>query len=231
MKSWLFLLLFSMCNLAFAQFENRLNLYTGIGVVPFQPDAQIQTETVFQGYRSVPFFHGFLGYSVNRKFAMGGAFRQLLTAKDNYVLSNSMIGFGTKYNFIPFDKAISPFVYVDLGVNYTYLEQQQNTQTVPQQPTGNPQDINVNEITIQEPEIQLAIFPSFSALLAVGAEFTIKRARKKNLGFFILGGYSISNTASKSNVTELFPRNDSQLNYPMVCAGLRFSFLQRKSLY
>jgi len=227
----LFIPLLLISSSAMAQFENRINLYAGLGVVPFQPDAQVQTETIFQGYRSVPFFHGYLGYSVNRKLALGGTFRQLITSKDNYVLSNSMIGFGIKYNFIPFDKSISPFVYADLGVNYTYLSQQQNTKTIKVEPTDNPSDVTVDEITLQEPELQLNIFPSFSAMIGAGAEFTIKRIRKKNLGLFLFGGYSLSNTASKNNVTELFTRNNSEFNYFLICGGLRFSFLQRKSLY
>jgi len=225
------LVLMAASLLAHGQFENRLNLYTGLGIIPFEPDAQVQTESVFQGYRTVPFLHAYLGYSINRKVALGGTFRQIITSKENYLLSNTLIGFGVKYNFIPFDKPISPFAYADFGINYTYISQQQNTQLITPEPSTDPTEITVNEFMLQEPEIQLNVFPSFSALVGVGVEFTVKNVRKKNLGFFLLTAYSISNTADKNNVQEIFTKNTSQFNYFLICGGLRFSFLQRKSIY
>lgn len=231
MRYSLLILLLGASLLAHGQFENRLNLYTGLGIIPFKPDEQVQTESVFQGYRTVPFLHAYLGYSINRKVALGGAFRQIVTSKENYLLSNSMIGFGVKYNFIPYDKPISPFAYADFGINYTYISQQQNTQTITSEPSEDPTEITVNEVTLQEPEIQLNVFPSFSALIGVGAEFTLNNVRKKNIGFFLFTGYSISNTADQNNVNEIFPKNTSQFNYFLICGGLRFSFLQRKTLY
>ena len=134
MRYSLLILLLGASLLAHGQFENRLNLYTGLGIIPFKPDEQVQTESVFQGYRTVPFLHAYLGYSINRKVALGGTFRQIITSKENYLLSNSMIGFGVKYNFIPYDKPISPFAYADFGINYTYISQQQNTQTITSEP-------------------------------------------------------------------------------------------------
>jgi len=231
MRYSLLILLLGASLLAHGQFENRLNLYTGLGIIPFKPDEQVQTESVFQGYRTVPFLHAYLGYSINRKVALGGTFRQIITSKENYLLSNSMIGFGVKYNFIPYDKPISPFAYADFGINYTYISQQQNTQTITSEPSEDPTEITVNEVTLQEPEIQLNVFPSFSALIGVGAEFTLNNVRKKNIGFFLFTGYSISNTADQNNVKEIFPKNTSQFNYFLICGGLRFSFLQRKTLY
>lgn len=231
MRYSLLILLLAASLLAHGQFENRLNLYTGLGIIPFEPDESLQTESVFQGYRTVPFLHAYLGYSINRKVALGGTFRQIITSKENYLLSNSMIGFGMKYNFIPYDKPISPFAYADFGINYTYLSQQQNTQTIAVEPSDDPTAITVSEVTLQEPEIQLNIFPSFSALFGVGAEFTLNNVRKKNIGFFLFTGYSISNTADQNNVKEIFPKNTSQFNYFLICGGLRFSFLQRKTLY
>jgi len=231
MKYALLIYLLATSQLVHGQFENRLNLYTGLGIIPFEPDEQVQTESVFQGYRTVPFLHAYLGYSINRKVALGGTFRQIITSKENYLLSNSMIGFGVKYNFFPYDKPISPFAYADFGINYTYISQQQNTQTITSEPSDDPTELTVNEVTLQEPEIQLNVFPSFSALIGVGAEFTLKNVRKKNLGFFLFTAYSISNTADKNNVKEIFPNNTSQFNYFLICGGLRFSFLQRKTIY
>lgn len=231
MKHSLLILLLAASLLAHGQFENRLNLYTGLGIIPFEPDETPQTESVFQGYRTVSFLHAYLGYSINRKVALGGTFRQLVTSKENYLLSNSMIGFGVKYNFIPYDKPISPFAYADFGINYTYISQQQNTQTIAVEPSDDPTAITVSEVTLQEPEIQLNVFPSFSTLIGIGAEFTLNNVRKKNIGFFLFTGYSISNTADQNNVKEIFPKNTSQFNYFLICGGLRFSFLQRKTLY
>lgn len=233
MSRYIFSSLFSLFAYAtaFGQFEQRLNLYVGIGITPFQPDQLIQTETIFQGYRTTPVLHTYVGYALNRKLAMGGSLRQIVTSKNNYLLTNTCVGYGTKYNFIPFDKPVSPFVYAEVGINYTFLSQAANSQVVAFPPPGNPIDILVTNATLQEPEIQVNIFPSASALLGAGAEFTLKRVRKKSLGFFVFGGYVFSSTARAKNVLEYFPRNESKFNYPFICAGARFSFLQRKSLY
>jgi hypothetical protein len=220
-----------LANDAHAQFENRVNLYIGLGITPFAPDQSIQTESVFNGYRTIPFVQAYLGYSVNRSLSIGGTFRQLVTSKDNYLLSNSSLGPAMKYNFLPYDKAISPFVYVEIGINYTYLSQTQNTRVVQEPPPSDPTEIRINEITIREPELQLNIFPTFSSVIGAGVEFNIKKDRKKNFGLFIMGGYSLSTTASSNQLQENFPQNNSELNNFLISGGLRFSFLRKKSIY
>lgn len=231
MRKYIFYCLLVIPIAAHSQFENRLNLYVSIGTIPFQPDSEIQSESIFQGYRSTPYLHAYLGYSLNRKLSMGGSLRQIVTSKENYLLSNTCIGYGVKYNFLPFDKPISPFIYTEAGINYTFVSQSQNTQVIQYSTSTDPTSITVEETTLQEPEIQLNIFPSLSAIIAVGAEFTLKSIRKKNLGLYLMCGYSASNTAEKNSVKENFPNNTSQFNYFLISAGVRFSFIQRKSLY
>ncbi len=218
-------------NYAQAQFENRVNLYIGLGTTPFAPDQSIQTESIFNGYRTIPFVQAYLGYSVNRSFSIGGTFRQLVSTKDNYVLSNTSLGPALKFNFLPYDRGISPFVYAEIGINYTYLSQSQNTRVVQEPPPIDPKEIRINEITVREPELQLNIFPTFSGLVGAGVEFNIKKNRKKTFGLFLMGGYSLSTTAESNQVKENFPQNNSGLNNFIISGGLRFSFLRKKSLY
>jgi hypothetical protein len=214
-----------------AQFENRINLYVGLGIVPFAPDSPFQAETIFDGYKTIPFVQAFLCYSFNKHISTGGAFRQIVTSKENYLLSNSFVGAGMKYNILPYDRPFSPFVYADVGVNYTFISQKQNTRIVRVAPSEDPSEIQVNEITVREPELQLNVFPSLSALVGAGVEFNFKRVRKKSFGLFLMGGYSISNTASQKRVIENFPLNESEFNYFLISGGLRFGFLRKKSLY
>jgi hypothetical protein len=232
MKKLLIILLAGiLTNSAHAQFENRINLYIGLGITPFAPDQSIQTKSIFNGYRTIPFFQAYLGYSINRNFSVGGTFRQLVTTKDNYLLSNTSIGPALKFNFLPYDKAISPFIYVEIGVNYTYLAQSQNTRVVQIPPSTDPKEIQINEVAVREPELQLNIFPTFSSLFGAGVEFNIKKNRKKNFGLFLMGGYSLSTTAESNQVKENFSQNDSALNNFVISGGLRFSFLRKKSIY
>ena len=217
-------------SLATAQLENKGNIYLQLGFPVFEEATANPSESIFTGYNSVPYFGAYALYSFNSRLHAGGSLKILVTNKTNYSFSNTSFGAVFKYNILPVDRAISPFVLVEGNINYSYVSQTESTLTVTSIEQGEDEEIIVDQVEYEQPEIKVGVFPVLGAYASVGVEFTPGSANK-NLGFFLSGDYYLNNVHTQDVIVEKFPNNVSEFSYWSISVGVRISFLRQKDLF
>ncbi|HAR19414.1 MAG TPA: hypothetical protein DCR46_02055, partial [Cytophagales bacterium] len=126
-KTSLILLFVAHCFSAWAQFENKISISAAIGIPFIKSAGIIQAENIYYGYGKIPTLKIGMQYNIKPKFGLGPVIGQLYSTKPNFKLTVSSFGIGAKYNFVPFDKKISPFLYLEGDINYVTISQKANS--------------------------------------------------------------------------------------------------------
>ena len=220
-----YILILIVATNAIAQLENKASISVSFGVPFIKSAGSIQAENIYYGYGKVPVLKVGLQYNINHKLGVGPVVGQFYSTKPNYKLTVTSFGLGVKYNIIPFDKKVSPFIYFEGNLNYVTVSQKANsTQENPVQ--DDKEQIRIKTQTRNYPEIQTG-FSSLGAIAGVGIDFTLN----KKYTVFVGANYYTTNAAKTYTSRNNFEDNTSKLQFLMAQLGLRFSFGQKKSLY
>lgn len=223
-----YIYIFCICllsNLAMAQMENKITLSASLALPMFKSAGEIQGENIYNGYGMLPAVRVGLQYNLNARFGLGPVLSQVYSSKPNYTLTQTSFGIGLKYNILPSDKKISPFVYLEGDVCYVTIAQKANS--VQENPSVDDKEhIKLIGQTRNYPEIQTG-FSSLGAIVGIGSDFTVK---SKYTLFFAIN-YVLTNAASTYTSKNNFEDNTSKLQYLMPQIGIRFSLGKKKSLY
>jgi outer membrane protein W len=225
-KSLLFILFISYSVLGWAQLERKIALTAALGTPFYNKAGAVQSENIYTGYNSIPGVRVGLQYNINHFIGIGPVLGFSYGTKPNYSMATSQVGLAAKYNIIPFDKAFSPFITVEVDLNYITISQKANAATETPTVNDDPQHIIPTSKVHNYPEIKTG-FTSTGAIIGVGTDFTLK----KKYTLFTSINYVLTNSASSYTSTSLFPENTSKLNYMLLQVGMRFAFGQSKSLY
>ncbi len=219
--------IFCFCSVAstFGQFEHKVTATVFTGVPFFKKAGGIQGENIFNGYASIPYLGFGLNYNLNTHFSIGANVKEFVTKKANYSLSNSNLGIGVKYNIVPMDKKISPFVAAEGDVGFMVLGQKANS-TWEYPEASNDQQVTYVAQLHNYPKVNTTA-TYVGAILGAGVDFTLKL----KYGVFISANYMFTNAQSTSAIVMDFKDNTSKFDFFMIQTGLRFSFGKSKSLY
>ena len=212
-------------NLAMAQMENKVTLSASLALPMFKSAGEIQGENIYNGYGMLPSVRVGLQYNLNARFGLGPVLSQVYSSKPNYTLTQTSFGLGLKYNILPSDKKISPFVYVEGDLCYVTIAQKANS--VQENPSVDDKEhIKLIGQTRNYPEIKTG-FSSLGAIVGIGSDFTVK----SKYTLFLAVNYVLTNAASTYTSKNNFEDNTSKLQYLMPQIGIRFSLGKKKSLY
>lgn len=213
-------------SIGYSQLEHKFAITAAIATPVYGSAGNIQSENIFAGYSSIPGVRVGLQYNLNHYFGFGPVVSQYFGSKENYSLNTSQLGVAFKYNIIPFDKTISPFITLEADLNYITISQKANSVT--EKPAAS-SDVEQIVITSQErnyPEIKTG-FASTGIIIGAGTDFTLK----KKYTLFVAANYVLTNSSSTYTTTSLFPENKSSLSFMLFQIGMRFAFGQSKSIY
>ncbi len=234
MKKYILLIALALGTFAAqAQFENKLTGYAYFGL-PFYgkaPATESPSTQMLTGYKPVPYLGVGALYSFNTKFSAGVNLRGMTTYKnfgDNgrFQMSDFGMNLVLKYNIIHNDKPISPFIQLEAGGGITRLVQDSATVNVSSPADLDPEHIAYEgEQQLKLPRITNNYFTQ-SVMIGAGVDFVIKQ----KYGVFVSANYLLNNADRNSQLQEDFPENESKLNFLMIQAGIKFSFLKSKSL-
>ena len=224
--SYLFLLAIVLPFTANAQMEHKFTGLVSIGVPLIKSAGNISAENIYYGYKSIPYLGVAILYNSSTHFGIGGNLRQLYTTKPNYEISHTSLGLLIKYNILPSDKKISPFVNAELSTGYMMISQKANTITEQPAALEDKTHVIVQEWERSYPEIKTG-FGTYGAMLGIGADFTIKL----KYGLFVSANYYLSDAHKTGAFKGFFEENKSTFNFLLMQAGVKFSFGKSKSIY
>jgi hypothetical protein len=210
---------------SYAQFEHKMTAYVFVGVPFFKKAGDIQGQNIFNGYSPIPALGFGINYNLSTKLSIGANINQLITKKANYTLSNTNVGVGVKYNFVPMDKKISPFVYMEGNMGYLIVSQKANS-TWEYPVVNDPNHVEFVKQLHNYPKQNIPI-TYLGAMVGVGLDFTLKL----KYGLFVSANYMFTNASNTVTCVQNFEDNTSKFNFIMIQTGLRFSFGKSKSLY
>ena len=225
-KILLLLVLLTNGLLAYAQLEHKFTFTAALGAPFYAKAGDVQGENIYAGYSSIPGIRLGMQYNLNDHFGFGPVVGQFYGTKANYSLTMSQVGIALKYNIVPFDKVISPFITLEGDLNYITIAQKANAATENVSSSADPDQIQVNKQIHNYPEIKTG-FASTGLLLGAGSDFTIK----KRYTLFGSLNYVLTNSSESYTSKSLFSENKSKLDYFLVQVGIRFAFGQSKSMY
>lgn len=210
-----------------AQFENKLNAiaYTGLPLFSKEDGGQA-FKNVFNGYKPLPYIGFGMDYAFNLKFAIGPSVRFLYNSKSNYKIPNTTIGLEAKYNFVPNDKKISPFIVSEVNVSYLSITQNTFYETTSTEVQESPQEVTQTGTIkeYKERSIKLSNVPGLT--VGLGSDFTLKQ----KYGMFVSFNYMMTGAHNQAKLLEVYPDNTSKYSYFLIKLGFKFGFLRSNSL-
>lgn len=222
----LFLLAMVLPFIANAQMEHKLTGIVSIGAPLIKAAGSVSAENIFYGYKAIPYLGIAVLYNSSTHFGIGGSLRQLYTTKPNYGISHTSLGLLLKYNILPSDKKISPFVNAEFSTGYMMISQKANTITEQPPAVEDKTHVIVKDWERNYPEIKTG-FGTYGVLLGVGVDFTLKL----RYGLFVSANYYLSDAHKTGAFKGFFEENKSTFNFLLMQAGVKFSFGKSKSIY
>lgn len=214
---------------AFAQFENKLTASAFLAIPKYTPENGGATfQNVFNGYKAIPFVGGGIDYSFNTHMSIGGNVKLMFPSKDFHSIINTNLGVSLKYNILPNDKPVSPFIYTELNFSHIILEIKGydasfTSVEAPDRIEGNVTPYNY-EYSISPSQTLLS--PVLGYMIGVGTDFTMM----KKVGIWVSINYMATDAHNHAEVAINYPDNISKYSFFVLKLGVKFGFLQSKSL-
>ena len=211
-----------------AQFEKKLNTHLFLGVPFIGAQEGTVSQSIYTGYGKTPYFGGGVNYALNNKFSTQGDIRMLFTSKESgiYKLYHVTIDLQAKYNFVPADKPVSPFVIGGITLGSMHVFQKANTEVITEfTKAEDGSAVEYTQTTVEHPLIKFTMFPSLGLVAGAGVDVTYN----KTIGLTFAAMYSTSNIHNNILMKQYFAENLSQFNLLYIQAGVKLSFLKSKS--
>lgn len=228
MKKLLALIALMMALGAQAQFEKKLNTHLFLGVPFIGAQEGTVSQSIYTGYGMTPYFGGGVNYALNNRLSTQGDIRMLFTSKESgiYKLYHVTIDLQAKFNFVPADKPVSPFVIGGITLGSMHVFQKANTEVVTEFTTADDgSSVEYSSLTVENPLIKFTMFPSLGLVGGAGVDLTYN----KTIGLTFAAIYSTSNIHNNIMMKQYFPENLSEFNLLYLQAGVKLSFLKSKS--
>lgn len=210
----------------YSQLENKLTTYAYTGLPLYnQEDGGQAFRNVFNGYKPIPYIGFGLDYGFNNHFVVGPNIRFMRTSKANVSIPNVTIGIEAKYNILPNDKKISPFIVSEASVTNLSITQDEvvEVETINNKSGNQPYEQSVTKYTPSS-VTKLSLIPGVT--IGTGIDFTLK----KKYGVFVSFNYMFTNAHNHAKLIETYSDNTSKYSYFLIKAGLNFGFLRSKKI-
>ncbi len=222
------LLILSICSVsAFAQFENKLNavVFTGLPIYTSSTGTN-PVENVFNDYKSIPYIGIGLDYGFNNHLSIGPNFRFLYAIKDGFSVPTTTFGLEMKYNFMPSDQTISPFISGEFNLTWMSIVQDEINTTQEISPEGQTGIIHTTNV-IYKPATSFRLDNVSGFMIGFGSDFMIKQ----KYGIFISLNFMSTTADKQALVAELYNENQSKFAFFVIRGGIKFGFLKSKSIF
>ena len=215
------------------QFERKVSVYASVGVSGFSKNqtniGNNNEPNVLIGYKASPTVGVAAFYALDGHLSVGGSLRFLWATKSQYRVFANTIGAEIKYNIIPADKKISPYVFFEGNLSFNSVKQANyvETRTYPNSTNAGSNDtaqVTTQHITYQA--VNLKFVPAFGMFFGGGVDIKVK----ETLNFFVQAGYNTTYLKGNNLVKDNFNPN-SNLSYLNVSVGVRLNLFQKKSFY
>ncbi len=190
------------------------------------------SQDIFGSYKPGIVVGGALFYNVTKLLAVGARARYVNTSKTDYSINQFTIGVDGKFNFLPSDKKLSPYIVAEANLSLTGVNQTANvTPTNPASsiydPGGNPKYITVTQVDTYYPTASVSFVPLLGYAAGAGLDIRVSEA----VGAFVQVDYSSSLAKNQGTIKKYFPNNTSNFSYILISAGLKFNLFKSTSLY
>lgn len=212
-----------------AQFESKLNALVFIGMPRYTPeDSGPSFQNVFNGYKPYPYLGFGLDYAFNNKLSAGVNIKLIRPLKDNHKILNSNLGLGLKYNFVPSDKTLSPFVHAEFNFSSILIDVEgyeesfdevEGYQEDASQPTylGSNSEVSNSTTTLS---------PVLGYMVGLGTDITLKQ----KYSLWVSLNYFATDAHNHAKLVETHPENTSKFSFIVLKVGIKLGFLRSKSL-
>jgi outer membrane protein W len=204
-----------------------LNTYAYTGLPLFSKDKGGEAfRNVFKGYKPLPYIGFGLDYSFNLHFSIGPTIRFLYNSKSNYKIPNTTIGLEAKYNFLPNDKKISPFVVAEFNSSYMSISQNAFSEITNLELVQNSEEVKAVQVLKEYKEKSVKLNNVSGICMGIGSDFMVKQ----KYGMFVSINYMATSAHNQAKLKEIYPDNESKYSYFLIKFGLKFGFLRSNSL-
>lgn len=225
-------ILFVLPIVATAQFERKVSLYVNTGIAVFPGSEKInqqngQATNIFGAYKPAPMLGGAILYAIDGHFSAGGSIRAMRSVKPySSILVNSVGGI-VKYNIIPSDKKISPYVFFEGNLSFVSIAQKSHNSSFTPSNQGNSDTIPVSTINTTYTTFNVLFAPTFGIYSGGGVDIQVSEA----FNLFVQLGYNECFARNTRLIRDNFSSNSSNLSYWNAAIGVRLNLFKKKTFY
>jgi len=212
------------------QFERKVAVYASVGYSGFSQNKKStnDAQNALSDYKSGQTLAVSAFYALDGHLSIGGSLRFLLAEKSYYTIFSNTLGASVKYNIIPSDKRVSPYVFFEGNLGYNSLKQNSHSSTVTVAvPGADPGSIKYIQTTTNYQSVSSKFVPSFGIFFGGGADIKVH----ETLHFFVQAGYNTTYLKNNSTINSHFNNPNSNLSYLNISVGVRLNLFQKKTFY
>lgn len=213
------------------QFERKVSVYAFVGESEFGSNAKNSSDAnnALKGYKFSPTLGAAAFYALDGHLSVGGSLRFLWATKSEYRVFTNSIGADIKYNILPSDKKISPFVFFEANLAFNSVKQASHSSPYYGTDTagaslGNSASITGTTVSYKGENVWYD--PAFGMFFGGGVDIKAK----ETLNFFVQAGYNTTYLQNAHLIKEAFAAN-SNLSYLNISVGVRLNLFQKKTFY
>gem|GEM_PF-5059266 len=226
---YLGILIFLLPLSVMGQFERKVSVYANVGASAFSSTkAGTDANNALRAYKFSPNIGVAALYALDGHLSIGGSLRFLWGTKSKYTLLSNNLGAIIKYNILPSDKKLSPYVFFEGDLSYSSIKQATHTGSDTSGVT--PSDQGASSVTINSKTItysgQNVAVPAFGTFFGGGVDIKAK----ETLNLFVQVGYNITYLKGIQDIKHYYAAN-SNLSYLNISVGVRLNLFQKKSFY
>jgi hypothetical protein len=166
-----------------------------------------------------------LNYRLGEKIFLFENLIFLHSAKPSFSFSAGTFKTGLKYNILPLNKKISPFIFGSVDVSLLFLNRKENSRDYFPDSLSNTigQGYGATKITYNEEKLNLSFVPAIGASAGVGIDFKLSH----KVSIFLAYSYNTCLASKSASIKENYFYNKSDFTYGMVNAGLTLHLFRK----
>ena len=214
------------------QFERKVSVYAFVGASGFSGnlsrDSSGLPKNMFGKYNPAPTVGVAAFYALDGHLSVGGSLKLLLTEKTASRLFQSTLGADIKYNILPSDKRISPYILFEGNISFSSIKQNNYVEDLPVPSSANGSgNVSISDYQVRYTSYNLFFVPAVGTFFAGGVDVRLK----ESLHVFGQVGYNTTFIKGNSLLKGVYPTNNSNLSYANISVGVRLNLFQKKSFY
>jgi len=214
------------------QFERKVSVYAFVGGDGFSGNLNRnlteRPQNMFAKYHPAPAVGVAAFYALDGHLSVGGSLKAFLTSKTASRLFQSSIGADIKYNILPSDKKISPYVIGEINLSFNSIKQNNYVEDItPPNGANSSNTVQITDYKVQYTAFNLIFIPAFGTFFGGGLDVKLK----ETLHFFGQVGYNSSFIKGNSLLKNVYASNNSNLSFLNISVGVRLNLFQKKTFY